>query len=117
MLTQQDPIKTVLIPPGLVPWSFPPEHPAPSPSHCDSLIPHVPNNHTPPQPSNPHTCRLYEAFFPDHITLFKYFNATIQTGASVHNEAALFLERLYCAAQVNTNVVLHLVHTIQETER
>lgn len=79
MLTQKVVIKTVLIPPGLVPWSFPPEHPAPHPSHCVSLIPNVPKNHTPSLLPNLHTCRLYKAFFPGLFTLFKCFNDTIQT--------------------------------------
>lgn len=85
----------------------PPPTPMPSLSHCGSLSP---KNHTPSLPSDVHTCSLYKASPHPH----PHFSVS---GASVHNDTVSFLERVYCAARVYTNVVLQFgAHNTRDRE-
>lgn len=116
-LTQQDLIKTVLIPPGLVPWSFPLNtlHPVPPiVAHWSPMflkITHLLSQLT----------YIHAHYIRHFLTLSRCFSDATQT---VTCQVQVFmrwervvLERLYCAAQVNTNVVLQFsAHNTRDRE-
>lgn len=93
------------------PMALPPENPAHSPSHCGSLIPNVPKKSHTFSTTQPTYMQTIYGIFPDYLLLLvsvhQYSTVrTVTLKCSQWDHVAL--ERLYCDAQVNTNVVLQV---------